>query len=96
MHPEALRISLPDARSAVLQRRMHREVKERCSLLFVLSAVRSARCPSSPPRESLFTAAHASQQREKTTKTYPNKKPVFRQVFYFFVNLSVQTRFFML
>ena len=83
MHREVLRTSLKDARSAVLQERMHREAREKCSLQFVQSAVASARFPSSLPKESLFIAAFASQQRRKADPPTKNP-PGFGWIFYFF------------
>ena len=65
MHLAALRISPPDAKSAVPQRRMLREVQEKCSMHSVLSAARIAKCPSSLPKESLFIAASALLQKER-------------------------------
>ena len=64
MHQEALKTSPPDVRNAVLPRRMRREVREKCSQLFALIAVASARCPSSLPKESRFSAAIALQREE--------------------------------
>ena len=66
MHQEALKMSPPDARNAVLQRRMRREVREKCSQLFALIAARNARCPSSLLKAKRFTAASASQLKELT------------------------------
>ena len=94
MHPVALRISPQDARSAVPLRRMHRRVRERCSLLFVLSAARSAKCPSSPPRESLFIVASALQPRRKLriTKLFSDKKPVVKDRFFTFLSQKLCTK----
>ena len=68
MHPEDSRTSPPDVKSAAPQRRMRREVREKCSQLFALNAARSARCPSSLPKAKRFIAASASQQREPTER----------------------------
>jgi len=66
MHPAALKMSPPDARTAVPQERMRRRVREKCSLLSAVSAVRNARFPSSPPKARLFIAASALLLKEQT------------------------------
>lgn len=66
MHQEDLKMNPPDVRNAVLPRRMRREVREKCSQLFVLIAARNARCPSSLLKAKRFTAASASQLKELT------------------------------
>ncbi len=93
MHREASRTSLKDARSAVLQERTHREARERCSPLFALSAVASARFPSGPPRVSLFIAALASQRRRKANPPTKNP-PIFGWIFCFFVKKICTRGFF--
>ncbi len=65
MHPEDSRTSPPDVRSAALQRRTLREALEKCLQLFALIAAKHAKCPSSPPKARLFTAASASRRREQ-------------------------------
>ena len=66
MHPEDSRTSPPDVKIVVPQRRTRREVREKCSQLFARSVARNARCPSSLPKERLYIAAIASQQKEPT------------------------------
>ena len=81
MHPEDSRTSPRDARSAAQQERTHRRVRERCSPPFVPIAARSARCPSSLPRERQFTAASASLREERLLTDFLSATPAVSMVF---------------